>query len=152
MLLYFGGYTISANRMAPKNSTELLHSIRIKNLSIKVKLEMFFLLPIWSLCVIRTMNESFTHVQRYIVAVIKPPVTWQIFDLPGWQILSCDRSKIEHERRMSHLVPKKKSQSCIFNEPNYIFIHTLGNWTSHIGWHCGPLHWIKKGPRRREKT
>ena len=43
MLLYFGGYTINVNRMAPKNSTELLDSIRIKNRSIKVKLEMFFL-------------------------------------------------------------------------------------------------------------
>ena len=40
---YFRGYMISANRMAPKNSTELLDSIRIKNRSIKVKLEMFFL-------------------------------------------------------------------------------------------------------------
>ena len=27
---------------------------------------------------------------------------------------------------MSHLGPKKKSQSCIFDEPNYIFIYTLG--------------------------
>ena len=35
-----------------------------------------------------------------IVAVIKPPVTWEKFDLPGWQILSRDRAKIEHERRM----------------------------------------------------
>ena len=35
-----------------------------------------------------------------IVAVIKPPVTWEKFDLPGQQILSCDRAKIEHERRM----------------------------------------------------
>ena len=54
-----------------------------------------------------------------IVAVIKPPVTWEKFDLPGWQILFCDRAKIEHERRMttlaedvstlkSHLVQKKK--------------------------------------------
>ena len=23
------------------------------------------------------------------------------FDLPGWQILSCNRTKIEHERRMA---------------------------------------------------
>ena len=59
-----------------------------------------------------------------IFAVIKPTVTWEKFDLPGWQILSCDRTKIEHERRMttldsyffaeevrtrkSHLEPKKK--------------------------------------------
>ena len=28
-----------------------------------------------------------------IVAVIKPPVTWEKFDLPGRQILSCDRAK-----------------------------------------------------------
>ena len=39
-----------------------------------------------------------------IVAVIKPPVTWEKFDLPGWQILSCDRAKIEHEQRMTILV------------------------------------------------
>ena len=41
------------------------------------------------------MNESFTHVQQYIVAVIKPPVTWEKLDLPGWQILSCDRMNDE---------------------------------------------------------
>ena len=74
-----------------------------------------------------------------IVAVIKPPVTWEKLDLPGWQILSCYRAKIEHERRMttldsyffaeevsthkSHLV-QKKSQSCIFDEPNYVILYT----------------------------
>ena len=44
VVIFWGfNYMISANRMAPKNSTELLDSIRIKNRSIKVKLEMFFL-------------------------------------------------------------------------------------------------------------
>ena len=43
MLSYFGGHTISANRMAPQNSTELSDSIRIKNRSIEVNLEIFFL-------------------------------------------------------------------------------------------------------------
>ena len=79
------------------------------------------------------MNESFTHVQRYIVAVIKLPVTWEKFDLPGWQILLCDRSKIEHElTNVSFSAQKKKNQSCIFDEPNDIFIYTLVNWISHI--------------------
>ena len=149
MLLYFGGYTINVNRMAPKNSTELLDSIRIKNRSIKVKLEMFFLFV--TLC---NQNHEWKFYPRAVVYCCcnQGGSNMGKFDLPGWQILSCDRSKIEPERWMSHLVPKKKSQSCIFDEPNYIFIYTLGNWTSHISWHCGPLHWIKKGPRRREKT
>ena len=70
-----------------------------------------------------------------IVAVIKPPVTWEKFDLPGRQILLCDRAKIEHERRMTtidsyfllrkyvHASLTKKNQSCVFDEPNYVFIY-----------------------------
>ena len=29
-----------------------------------------------------------------IVAVIKPPVTWEKFDVPGWQILSSTAPKV----------------------------------------------------------
>ena len=77
------------------------------------------------------MNESFTHVQQYIVAVIKPPVTWEKFDLPGWQILLCDCSKIEHERRMSHLVPKKKRVKAVFSMSQII--------SSYIHWVTGQV-------------
>ena len=72
---------ISANSMAPQNSTES-YSIRIKNLLIEKNVEMFFLFV--------TLLPTCTGV----VAVIKPPVTCDKFDLPGWQILSCDRAKI----------------------------------------------------------
>ena len=86
----------NANRMAPKNSTELSDSMRIKNRSIEVNLEIFFLfVTLW------IQNYEWEVYPRARVAVIKPPVTWEKFDLPGRQILSCDRAKIEHERRMT---------------------------------------------------
>ena len=89
MLLYFGGHTISADR--PKlNGTIELHQ---DEESIEVNLEMFFLFV--SVKVLPTCTG--------IVAVIKPPVTWEKFDLPGWQILSCYRAKIERERQMTTL-------------------------------------------------
>ena len=107
-----------------------------------------------------------------IVAVIKPPVTWEKFDLPGWQILSYDCAKIQRERRMTtfdsyfcwskytqvSFSAKKQTVKAVFsmNQIMSWYIHrvktTSFKWTSHIlSWHCGPLQWIKKGSRRREK-
>ena len=166
-----GGHTIRSNRMAPKNSMELSDSLRIKNRSIEVNLEMFFLF-------VSVKSELWVNVLPTctgIVAVIKPPLTWEKFDLPEWQILSCYRAKLKlntnDEWQLSihtfcwgsrytqvSFSAKKKSQSCIFDEPNYVFIYihrvktTSFQWTSHISWHCGPLYWIKKQSRRREKT
>ena len=125
-------------------------------------------------CEIRTMSERFTHVHGYCcrdqaatnVGKIRFTRMANSFVLPS-------QTEIEHERRMTTLhsyfcwgsrytqvsfSAKKKSQSCIFDEPNYVFIYihrvktTSFQWTSHISWHCGPLYWIKKESRRREKT
>ena len=86
-----GDHTIRANRMAPKNSMELSDSLRIKNGSIEVNLEMFFLF-------VGVKSELWVNVLPTctgIVAVIKPPLTWEKFDLPEWQILSCYRAKLK---------------------------------------------------------
>ena len=77
-----------------------------------------------------------------MIAVIKPPVTWEKFDLPGLQILSCDltapKLSTNDEWQLSiHTFcwgrkytqvsfSVKRSQSCIFDEPNYVFIYTQG--------------------------
>ena len=79
---------------------------------------------------------------RGIIAVINSPVTWEKFDLPGLQILSCDLTAPKLSRddewqlsihtfcwgRKYTQVPfsVKRSQSCIFDEPNYVFIYTQG--------------------------
>ena len=77
-----------------------------------------------------------------IIAVIKPPVTWEKFDLPGLRILSCDLTAPKLSRndewqlsihtfcwgrkytQISFSV--KRSQSCIFDEPNDVLIYTQG--------------------------
>ena len=170
MSLYFWGHTISANLMAPKNSTELLDSIRVKNRSIEVNLEMFFLfITLWNQ---KNKWKKVLPTCTGTVAVIKPPVTWEKFDLPGWQILSYDCAKIQRERRMTSFdsyfcrskytqisfSAKKQTVKAVFsmNQIMSWYIHRLKTtsfkWTSHIlSWHCGPLQWIKKGSRRREK-
>ena len=150
MLLYFGGYMISANRMAPKNSTELLDSIRIKNRSIKVKLEMFFLFV--TLC---NQNNEWKFYPCAAVYCCCNQAASNMGKIRFTRMANSFVRLLQNWARTTNVsfsAKKKKSQSCIFDEPNYIFIYTLGNWTSHISWHCGPSHWIKKGPRRREKT
>ena len=149
MLLYFGGHMISANRMAPKNSTELLDSIRIKNRSIKVKLEMFFLFV--TLC---NQNHEWKFYPRAAVYCCCNQATSNMGKIRFTRMANSFVRPLQNWAWTTNVSfsAKKKSQSCIFDEPNYIFIYTLGNWTSHISWHCGPLHWVKKGPRRREKT
>ena len=78
------------NRKAPKNSAELSDSIRIKNAIDRSKPWniLSFCHSVKSELWMRAL-PTFTD----IVAVIKPPVTWEKFDLPGRQILSCDRAK-----------------------------------------------------------
>lgn len=89
--IFWGLYDQRKSYGPPKlNGTIELHQNKE---SIEVNLEMFFLLV--SVKVLPTCTG--------IVAVITPPVTWEKFDLPGWQILSCYRAKIEHERRMTTL-------------------------------------------------
>ena len=169
MLLYFGRHTISANRMAPKNSMELSDSIRIKNRSIEVNLEMFFLF----VSVKSELWMKFLPTCTGIVAVIKPPVTWEkvrftrmanSFVLPSQKLSTNDEWQLSihtffwGSRYTQVSFRAKKSQSRIFDEPNYVFMYihrvktTSFQWTSHISWHCGPLYWIKKESRRREKT
>ena len=74
MLLYFGGHTISANSMDPPklNGTIRLHQDK-ESIDGKKNVEMFFLFV--------TLLPTCTGV----VAVM-----CEKFDLPGWQILSCD--------------------------------------------------------------
>ena len=67
-------------------------------------------------------------------------------DNPRFILFAEDESTLK-----PHLV-QKKSQRYMSS-----YVHRLKptslKWTSHISWqHCGPLHWIKKGSRRREKT
>ena len=108
-----------------------------------------------------------------IIAVIKPPVTWEKFDLPGLQILSCDLTApklstndewqlsihtLGWERKYTQKERKRKKVKAVFwmSQIMSSYINrvktTSFKWTSHISWHYEPLHWIKKGSRRREKT
>ena len=59
MLLYFGGHTISANRMAPKNLNGTI-GLHQDNESIEVNLEMFFLFVS-----VKSELWKFTHVHGY---------------------------------------------------------------------------------------
>ena len=123
-------------------------------------------------CEIRTMNERFTHVHGYCcrdqaasnVGKIRFTRMANSFVRPrqNWARTTNDNSRFilfaeEVGTHKSHFA-QKKSQSRIFDEPNYVFIYihrvktTSFQWTSHISWHCGPLYWIKKESRRREKT
>ena len=84
------------------------------------------------------------------IAVIKPPVTWEKFDLPGLQILSCDPTapKLstndnsqfilfteDVSTRKSHLVQKEVKVVFSMSQIMSSYIHrvktTTFKWTSH---------------------
>ena len=139
MLSYLGRHAISANRMAPQNATELSTPSGYKRIDrSKETLKYSFFL---SLCEIRTMNESFAHVHGYCcrdqaacnVGKIRFTRTASSFVRPcqNWARTTNDNYRVilfakEVSTRKSH----KKNQSCIFDEPNYVFIYI----------HRKPLH------------
>ena len=82
------------------------------------------------------------------------------FVLPrqNWARTTNDNSRFilfaeELSTRKSHLVKKKVkamfSMKWIVSSESYIHrVKTISfKWTSHVSWHCGPLHWIEKGSR-----
>ena len=127
--------------------------------SIEVNLKMFSLF---------FQCESFTYVHGYCcrdqaasnVGKIRFTRMANSFVLPrqNWARTTNDNSQFilfgeELSTRKSHLVQKK---SKLYFRGNQIvssesYIHRVKTiffkWTRHINWHCGPLHWIKKGSR-----
>ena len=57
-----------------------------------------------------------------IVAVIKPTVTWEKFDLPGWRILSCDRTKIR-EFKILRLRTTTTVKHATAHDHNHVTVH-----------------------------
>ena len=112
--------------------------------------------------------ESFTHLHGYCcrdqaasnVGKILFTRMANSFVLPpqNWARTTNDNSQFilfaeELSTPKSHLVQKKGkaifSMKWIVSSESYIHrVKTISfKWTSHVSWHCGPLHWIKKGSR-----